>query len=419
MRESGQRSVAPPSPYDVAILGAGPAGLVLARELAANGLSVIVVSPRVRRALAASYGLWLDEAERGGIEDCLEAVWPRATVRISDQTVHVLRRPYARVSPTRLLDKLQAQALARGVRFLEEAADQLVHDDEGTTTQLEAGGELRARLVVDATGHAARFITRARSERPARQMSYGLYLEDARLPWDDGSALLMDLRPALPDEDEQQPSLLYALRRPDGHALLEETSLVASPPVPERELERRLRARIARLGVTGVEVGEEISCIPLGRPLPDLDQRVFGFGAAGGLVHPVTGNMLPAALSRAGSVAAAVARALHEGTRAPAVAALAWRALWDDERREAREIQLLGMEVLRLLDGPRLRAFFDAYFTITGDEWPALLGFDTSADEIAPALERVVQAFPFGLKRRVSRAMRRRGRPSSRAPRRA
>lgn len=419
MRETGQRSLARSAPYDAVILGAGPAGLLLARELAANGLTVIVVSPRVRRALAASYGLWLDEAEDGGIEDCLEAVWPTATVRVSDERVHVLRRSYARVSPARLLDKLHAQCLAREVRFLEEAADQLVHDAEGTTVRLEAGGEVRARLVVDATGHAARFIERDRTVRPALQMAYGLYLDDAELPWDDGSALLMDLRPAVPGEDERQPSFLYALRRPDGHALVEETSLVGTPPVPERELERRLRARLKRLGAVGREVGEEISCIPLARPLPDVGQRVLGFGAAGGLVHPVTGNMLPAVLLRARPLAEELARAFHDGTPAPALGPLGWRALWNEERRAAREIQLIGMEVLRLLDGERLRVFFDAYFTITGDEWPALMGFEASADDIAPALERVVNAFPFGLKLRASRAIRRRGRLSSRAPRRA
>lgn len=419
MREAGQRTLRLSSAYDVVVLGAGPAGLLFARDLAANGLSVIVVSPRVRRALAASYGLWRDEAEAGGIGDCLEAVWPRATVRISDERAHVLERPYARVAPARLLDKLRAQALAREVRFLEEAADELVHDDEGTTVRLEAGGELRTRLVVDATGHAARFIARERSAVHASQMSYGVYLDDAYLPWDDGSALLMDLRPALPDEDERQPSFLYALLRPDGHALVEETSLVGAPPVPERELERRLRARMARLGVRGREVGEEISCLPLGRPLPDLEQRVLGFGAAGGLVHPVTGNMLPAVLSQSRPLADELARAFDDGTLAPALAPRGWRALWTEERREAREIQVIGMEVLRLLDGEHLRGFFDTYFTTSGERWSSLLGFDADADETGAALERVVHAFPFGLKLRASRAIRRRGRRSSRAPRRA
>ncbi len=426
MREAGQ----PPSDrsrYDVAVLGAGPAGLLLAREIAANGLSVIVVSPRTRRALSASYGLWRDEAEAGGILDCLESIWPTATVRISDERAHVLSRPYARVDGAKLQEKLRAQALARGVRFLEDAADELGHDAEGSTVKLETGGEVKARLVVDCSGHSTRLLARRRDERPALQMAYGLFLEDAVLPFDEESAMLMDLRAASPGAHEEQPSFLYAVRRPDGCALARETSLVGTPPVPEKVLEERLRRRMRSFGIRGRERGVEISCLPLGRPLPDDDQRVLGFGAAGGLVHPVTGNMLGGMLTRAAPLAREIARFYLDGVPAERLGRCAWRALWPEQRRAAREQLLSVMDLLRGLDGHGLRELFDGYFTVAGPEWPALFAFDQSADELAAVLGRVLETYPFSLRLRASllRALRhgrpriRRGRapPSSPAPR--
>lgn len=407
LREVGQPSGSLREPYDVAVLGEGPAGLLLARELAGHGLDVICVSPRLRRGLPASYGLWLDEAKAGGIGDCLEAVWPTATVRISDARAHVLARPYARVDPERMHEKLRAQCLARDVRFLEDAATHLAHDDDGTTVMLETGGVLRALLVVDATGHSSPFVEKPHDPRPATQMAYGLLLEDARLP-EGETALIMDLRPAIPGEGESQPSFLYALGRPDGHALVEETSLVATPPVSERVLERRLRARMARMGLRGREVGDEISCIPLGRPLPFLDQRVLGFGAAGGMVHPATGYMLAGVLSRAAPVAAAVAEAVRVGAPVKDLAPLGWQALWPEERRIARTLHVFGMEVMRELDGEGLRTFFDAYFTAAGEEWPALLSFDARASDITALMERVFRDFPLALKMRASLLLTRR-----------
>lgn len=402
MREAGHRSRDPSPRYDVAVLGAGPAGVLLARELATHGLSVIVVSPRVRRSLAAIYGLWLDEAEAGSVADCLEAVWPAATVRISDERAHVLNRTYARVDSVRLQQKLLAQALERDVRFLEDAADALGHDDEGTTVQLETGGEVNARLVIDATGHSTRFIARDREEKPAIQMAYGIFLDDAKLPDDDGTAVIMDLRAPGPREEERQPSFLYALRREDGRALVEETSLVASPAVPEKELARRLRVRMQHLGISGREVGDEISCIPLGRPLPHEDQRVLGFGAAGGMVHPATGYMLGGVLTRAAPFARELAKGLQDGVPPSELGRFGWRALWPPWRREAHELHVFGMEVLRLLDGEGTRTFFDAYFSAAGERWPALMSFDARTDEIAPVMERVFKDFPLALKLRAS-----------------
>lgn len=74
---------------DVAIVGAGPAGLALAAELAGQGLSVALVS--LESKFVNNYGVWLDEFEELGLTHTLDAGgccwgceaadWQRAAIR--------------------------------------------------------------------------------------------------------------------------------------------------------------------------------------------------------------------------------------------------------------------------------------------------------------------------------------------------
>lgn len=67
---------------DVAVVGAGPAGLALAAELAQQGLSVTLVSPEAK--FVNNYGVWLDEFRELGLEHTLDAggccAWPVQTL---------------------------------------------------------------------------------------------------------------------------------------------------------------------------------------------------------------------------------------------------------------------------------------------------------------------------------------------------
>lgn len=56
---------------DVAIVGAGPAGLALAAELAGQGLSVALVS--MESKFVNNYGVWLDEFQDLGLTHTLDA----------------------------------------------------------------------------------------------------------------------------------------------------------------------------------------------------------------------------------------------------------------------------------------------------------------------------------------------------------
>lgn len=65
---------------DVIIAGAGPAGTATAARIASQGLSVVVVDPSPLQHWPNNYGVWCDEFEAMGLDDCFERVWTKANV---------------------------------------------------------------------------------------------------------------------------------------------------------------------------------------------------------------------------------------------------------------------------------------------------------------------------------------------------
>lgn len=72
-------------PVDVAIAGAGPAGIATAAELGQQGLSVVVVDPAPLQHWPNNYGVWCDEFVAMDLDDCFEHVWPSANVWLGDE----------------------------------------------------------------------------------------------------------------------------------------------------------------------------------------------------------------------------------------------------------------------------------------------------------------------------------------------
>jgi lycopene beta-cyclase len=69
------------TPYvDLVVAGAGPSGLAVAARVAAAGYSVCVIDPNPLGIWPNNYGVWVDEFEAMGLEDCLEVIWPKAKV---------------------------------------------------------------------------------------------------------------------------------------------------------------------------------------------------------------------------------------------------------------------------------------------------------------------------------------------------
>lgn len=69
-----------PAYVDLIVAGGGPSGIAVAARVAAAGFSVCVVDPEPYGAWPNNYGVWVDEFQAMGLEDCLEVIWPKAKV---------------------------------------------------------------------------------------------------------------------------------------------------------------------------------------------------------------------------------------------------------------------------------------------------------------------------------------------------
>lgn len=381
---------------DVLVLGAGPAAVHVAAEAAEKGVQAALVAPDPRGRWVANYGAWADELDAYGVpRRAIEATWASALVHTRGVPERDLGRRYARLHTARFQDGALARAEAAGVRLLTGRATAVSHDAEGSTVRLAGGDTLRASVVVDATGGDSRLLSYGSGGRPGWQVAYGQLVEVDGHPWDMGEMVLMDFRAAgegrprrqaWQEREETLPSFLYAM--PLGRNLLfvEETVLVSRPEAELSEMAARLGQRLRRMGIERTRVLEEEHCrIRMGGPLPELGQRLVGFGASAGLVHPATGYSLARALRHAPEVATALVEGLDAG--GPTAASMkAWRALWPRDRVRVHQLHQFGLDVLCRLDRDRLGRFFDAFFDLPADQWQGYLGATLPPAGVAKAM---------------------------------
>lgn len=360
---------------DIAVLGAGPAGLACAAACSAAGMRVVLVAPDPDAAWTPTYGAW--KAELDGLEDdavmgSVAITWRSARVGLAEHGVTTLERSYARIDG----DVLQAVLRDRcaGVHVRRGAVRAVVHAADGSTLT-DAAGTFRATLVVDATGHEPRFVHRPGPPARRFQAAYGIRVEGDAPPgfvfmdWDHAHLAAADAGPA---------TFLYAQPLADGQAFWEETSLASTPAVPFEVLKARLTLRLERAGVRVDRILSEERCLlPMDAPLPALDQRTVGFGAAAAFLHPASGYALVRTLATAGPLAAALASTLDQG---PSTASrTAWATLWPADRVRTRRLHQFGLHSLAEMGPARTRAFFAAFFTLPPTSQAAFL-----ADSLPP-----------------------------------
>jgi lycopene cyclase-like protein len=345
---------------DALILGAGPSALALAASLGQRGLRVALMAPAPRAPWSPTWGLWEDELTEPLPERCVERRWSEAALVVGEP--RRVSRTYLRVQKVELQRWLLSRAEAAGVQLLEEEAT--ASWPRGLLTA--RGEEVDAGLVVDCSGAQSAFTSRQPGPEPGAQAAWGERLELRGHGLED-RALLMDWSPAGADalDEEARPSFLYLLPEGPDHLFAEETSLCARPPLPLPLLERRLAARLARMGLGGGHRLEEERClIPMGGGLPRMEWTL-AFGAAAGMVHPATGYLLARALNEAPLLAEAIAQA---GGGDASVKA-GWRQLWPAGRRVQWGLYRFGLEVLLGLSQSECQRFFRAFFQLPDELW--------------------------------------------------
>ncbi|KAI4322441.1 hypothetical protein L6164_022137 [Bauhinia variegata] len=381
------------SRFDVIIIGTGPAGLRLAEQVSSYGIKVCCVDPNPLLIWPTNYGVWVDEFESLGLENCLDRTWPMASVCINDSKIKFLNRPYGRVCRKKLKNKLIEGCVSSGVRFYKAKVWQIEHKEFESSILCDDGNELKGSLIVDASGFASTFIEYDKSRNHGYQIAHGILAEVSDHPFDLDKMLLMDWRdshlgnePYLRVNNSKFPTFLYAMPFNSNLIFLEETSLVSRPVLPYMEVKRRMVARLRHLGIKVNRILEQEKClIPMGGPLPRMPQSVMAIGGTSGVVHPSTGYMVARTMALAPFVAAAIAECLGSSRmiRGKQLYAKVWNSLWPTERRFTREFYSFGMETLLKLDLKGTRCFFDAFFDLEPYYWQGFLSSRLSLVELA------------------------------------
>jgi len=375
--------------WDVIIAGAGPAGLSLASACAERGLRTLCIAPDVHKRWENNFGTWVDEVAPVGLADVFSETWPKAIVQFDDTHQVRLDRAYGRVDAEKLRRTLRARAGAllteREGRVLSVA-----HDSTGSEVRLEAGETLRSRVLVDATGFNSSLIERKGKAADALQVAYGVMAKVKRHPYALDEMGFMDFRDSFLPSRKGPPTFLYAMPFSADRVFLEETSLVSRPPMSIETLRERLDLRLAALGIEVLEVEWEERCfIPMNGPVPRLDQRTLGFGAAAGFVHPGSGFSVSLSLSLAPRVADSLAASLARPDASPAAAVRdAWGAVWTKGRLRTRAAHMAGMEIFVRSGAPGLRRFLGLFFKAPDAFWKGYLSGNRSPGELARAWTR-------------------------------
>ncbi len=393
---------------DVLVIGSGPAALVIAGELASRGLQVEALSAEDPRApWINTYGIWADEVEALGLTPLLSHRWSN-TVSYFGAGGPAESRPVRHGRDYGLFDKraLQEHWLQRsdqsGVRWHRGRATAIVHDAGGSLVSSGATPELRARLVVDATGHEPVFVRRGSDGPVAGQAAYGIVGRFSRPPIEPGQFVFMDYRSdhlSAAERRAEPPTFLYAMDLSDGQFFVEETSLALAPAVPFAVLQDRLQRRLAQRDVQVQEVHHEEFCLfPMNPPLPDLSQRVVGFGGAAGMVHPASGYLVGGLLRRAPDLARAVADGLQAGLDGEALAQAAWGGLWPAELRWKHAFFRFGLEKLMRFDEARLRHHFATFFSLPPEQWYGFLTNTLAPPQLLAAMVRLYGQAPWDVR---------------------
>ena len=407
---------------DILVLGSGPAARAIASLLSNSKTSswnVCLADQTYDRSWVPNYGVWEDEWEavskmfneyaginilncinrRWGVTDCYFG----GSFGIPIAERFRIDRPYLRVDRDLLRQQLspdtykviRANHIVKRTLApnLHSPAASIIHDESGSTVSLSDGTIVRAKVVIDCTGHESKLVLKEprATDKPGYQIAYGAMVtveEDDPAspsigPYDKEAMTLFDYRTDHFDDNntqwlesaERAPTFMYVMPIQGNKIFFEETSLVARPAISFKECKDRCLKRLDHLGIKMIDIEEEEYCyIPMGGALPAKDQRIIGFGGATATVHPSTGYHLCRMLASAPAVASAIERELGRPDFNPdRASASAYNAVWFPENVRQRNFAVFGGEFLMKQNVEGLRGFFSGFFSLPLNLWAGFL----------------------------------------------
>ena len=369
---------------DILILGSGPAALCLAAELAKQNLSIKGISTKSPdEKWENTYGIWASELEELGLESLLSHRWSKTVSYFGDGIKDKGNNPTKHFYDYGLINQeaFQNELLkkCKGIQWLNETAKKITSEHNISEVICFSGLTLKARLVIDASGHKSEFVQRPYLKEIAQQAAYGIVGKFSTPPVNKDQFVLMDFRSDHLNNEEllSSPSFLYAMDLGSETYFVEETSLASYPALSQDHLKKRLLSRLNNKGVKVEEIIHEEKCLfPMNLPLPYKNQPVLGFGGAASMVHPASGYMIGSLLRRAPLLAEKLATFLQDPSySSQEIATKGWHILWPYELTQRHKLYQYGLQRLMSFDESRLRSFFSNFFKLSTKEW---IGFLTN-----------------------------------------
>ena len=367
---------------DILILGSGPAALCLASELAKQNLIIKGISTKSPdERWENTYGIWASELEELGLDSLLSHRWSKTVSFFGDGINDKGNNPTKHYYDYGLINQeaFQNELLKKcnGIKWLNETAKQITSENKVSEVICFSGLKLKARLVIDASGHNSKFIKRPLLKEVAQQAAYGIVGKFSNPPVKKDQFVLMDFRSDhLSDEElSTSPSFLYAMDLGNKTFFVEETSLASYPALSQPHLKKRLLNRLNNKGIEIEEIFHEENCLfPMNLPLPYKNQSVLGFGGSASMVHPASGYMIGSLLRRAPLLAEKLAFFLKDPNYSSLdLATKGWSVLWPYELIQRHKLYQYGLKRLMSFDEGRLRSFFSNFFKLSTKEWVGFL----------------------------------------------
>ena len=367
---------------DILILGSGPAALCLASELAKQNLNIKGISTKSpKEKWENTYGIWASELEELGLESLLSHRWSKTVSYFGNGENKKGNIPknhnydYGLINQEAFQNELLKKCI--GIEWLNETAKDISEKNKISEVICFSGLKIKARLVIDASGHKSNFVKRPFKNDIAQQAAYGIVGKFSSPPVSEEQFVLMDFRPNHLSKKEKlcSPSFLYAMDLGDETFFVEETSLASYPALSQENLKKRLLKRLNSKGIEVSEIFHEENCLfPMNLPLPYKKQFVLGFGGSASMVHPASGYMVGSLLRRAPLLAEKLATFLKKPHLSSLdLASKGWEVLWPYELIQRHKLYQYGLKRLMSFDESRLRSFFSNFFRLSTKEWVGFL----------------------------------------------